>query len=77
MLFNELGQRCFEALQSNGQPRPVAYTIDHGQVLICSVDGIPVTAADPLPKQFEFVVLGWIEEHRANLHLHDEYRRAA
>ncbi len=77
MLFNNRGFREFYATQSNGQSRQVAYTVSNGQVTIKEVDGLPVTAADPLPKQFEYVVLGWIEEHRANLHLHDEYRRAA
>ena len=77
MLFNDKGQREFNALQSNGQPRKVAYIVDHdGKSVVCAVDGLPVHEY-PLGEPFDSIVKGWCDEHRANLHTHDDYRSAA
>lgn len=77
MLFNDKGQREFNALQSNGQPRKVAYIVDHdGKSVVCAVDGLPVHEY-PLGEPFGSIVKGWCDEHRATLHTHDDYRSAA
>ena len=74
MLFNKNGFREFFAMQSNGQPRRVAYSINKdGQVVIEEVDGLPVTAEYPLPAQFTFIVHGWIDEHRRELSTHSGF----
>lgn len=74
MLFNEQGHREFLATQSNGEKRQVTYHIDPitGASIIIAVDGLPVSEY-PLSGQFTFVVLGWIEEHRANLSSHADF----
>ena len=77
MLFNDKGQREFNALQSNGQPRKVAYIVDHnGDTVVCEVDGLSVHEY-PLGEPFGSIVKGCCDEHRANLHTHDDYRSAA
>ena len=77
-LFTDNNERKFLATQTNGEKRAVAYRIAFdGQVVITEVDGIRVTEQDPLPPQFKFIVLEWIEDHRNGLHAHvdftDEY----
>ena len=73
-LFTDNNERKFWATQTNGEKREVAYRIAFdGQVAITEVDGIRVTDKDPLPPQFEFVVLGWIADHRRDLHTHADF----
>ncbi len=74
MLFNEHGDREFLATQSNGEKRQVTYHIDQitGASIIIAVDDLPVSEY-PLGGQFTFVVLGWIDEHRANLSSHADF----
>ncbi len=77
MLFNNRGFREFLAQQSNGQPRRVAYEVsDDNKVVVREVDGLP-TNEYPISPQFEAIVVSWCDEHRANLHTHDDYRSAA
>ena len=60
MLFTPTGTRTFNAVQSNGETRPIEYTIDdEGNAIIIAVDHIKVSDA-PLPPQFAFIVQGWI-----------------
>lgn len=73
-LFTDNNERKFQAIQTNGEKRAVAYRIAFdGQVVITEVDGIRVTEHDPLPPQFQFVVLGWIKDHRRDLHTHADF----
>lgn len=73
MLFNHSGNRVFNAVQSNGESRTVEYRLkDDGASEIVAVDGLNVIDA-PLPPQFEFVVQGWIAEHRDSLHSHKDF----
>ena len=49
MLFTPTGTRTFNAVQSNGETRPIEYTLDnHGNAIIIAVDHIKVSDA-PLP----------------------------
>ena len=73
MLFNHSGNRVFNALQSNGESRTVEYRVnDANEPVIVAVDGLNVIDA-PLPPQFEFVVQGWIAEHRDQLQTHADF----
>ena len=73
-LFTDNNERKFLATQTNGEKRAVAYRIAFdGQVVITEVDGIRVTDKDPLPPQFQFVVLEWIDDHRRDLHTHADF----
>ena len=73
MLFTPTGTRTFNAVQSNGETRPIEYTIDvEGNAIIIAVDHIKVSDA-PLPPQFAFIVQGWIAEHRASLSSHADF----
>ncbi|GHA65954.1 hypothetical protein GCM10009007_02990 [Formosimonas limnophila] len=77
MLFNSQGFREFFATQSNGEPRKVAYEIsDCGKSVVRAVDGLPISEY-PLSPQFEAIVVSWCDDHRANLHKHDDYRMVA
>ena len=54
MLFTPTGTRTFNAVQSNGETRPIEYTIDdEGNAIIIAVDHIKVSDA-PLPPSIRF-----------------------
>ena len=73
MLFTPTGTRTFNAVQSNGETRPIEYTIDdEGNAIIIAVDGVSIIDA-PLPPQFAFIVHNWIAEHRASLSSHTDF----
>ena len=73
-MFTDNNERKFLATQTNGEKREVAYRVaEDGKVIVTEVDGIRVTEHDPLPPQFKFVVLEWIDGHRKDLHTHADF----